>query len=343
MQETKACQNCHNDFIIKPEDFQFYEKIDVPAPTFCPECRLINRMIWRNEKSLYKKQCDLCQKPTFSMYDDVPFPVYCPECWRSDNWNPMDYAQEYDLNRGFFDQLKELFGRVPRMALLQISTVKDVQFANYIANSNNVYLAYSIVASENIKYSHNVDQSKNVVDSYGVTNVELVYENFQCSDTYSSTYLSNSKKCMESHFLFDCVNCQNCFMSANLRNKNYVFRGQQLSKVEYEEKIEALNFGLYTETKKLVDEFIELQKDSIHKYANLVNCINSTGDNLSSCKNVGYCFNGVGIEVSKYCNRIVNGAKDCYDLSGATQPEMCCELVGGTYAPNNCVASYYSG
>ena len=35
--ETKTCQNCKNDFIIEPDDFSFYEKMKVPAPTFCPE------------------------------------------------------------------------------------------------------------------------------------------------------------------------------------------------------------------------------------------------------------------------------------------------------------------
>ena len=36
--ETKTCQNCKQDFIIESEDFNFYEKIKVPAPTLCPEC-----------------------------------------------------------------------------------------------------------------------------------------------------------------------------------------------------------------------------------------------------------------------------------------------------------------
>ncbi len=34
-QKSKSvkCQNCHQEFIIEPEDFDFYEKIQVPAPT----------------------------------------------------------------------------------------------------------------------------------------------------------------------------------------------------------------------------------------------------------------------------------------------------------------------
>lgn len=60
--EIKQCQNCKLDFEITQDDMGFYERIKVPPPTFCPECRLIRRFLWRNEGIFYKKQCDLCEK-----------------------------------------------------------------------------------------------------------------------------------------------------------------------------------------------------------------------------------------------------------------------------------------
>ena len=33
--EQRICQSCKKEFTIEPEDFLFYEKIKVPAPTFC--------------------------------------------------------------------------------------------------------------------------------------------------------------------------------------------------------------------------------------------------------------------------------------------------------------------
>ena len=54
-QETRQCQNCKQEFVIEPEDFDFYEKIRVPAPTFCPECRAIRRAIFFNQVNLFKK------------------------------------------------------------------------------------------------------------------------------------------------------------------------------------------------------------------------------------------------------------------------------------------------
>ena len=69
--ETKQCQNCKKDFVIEPEDFNFYEKIKVPPPTFCPECRLIRRMIWRNERTLYKRKCDKTGKQIITMFHAI--------------------------------------------------------------------------------------------------------------------------------------------------------------------------------------------------------------------------------------------------------------------------------
>ncbi len=46
--ENKICQNCQKDFKIESEDFNFYEKIKVPTPTWCPECRMIRRFLIRD-------------------------------------------------------------------------------------------------------------------------------------------------------------------------------------------------------------------------------------------------------------------------------------------------------
>ncbi|RJQ29316.1 hypothetical protein C4571_01660, partial [Candidatus Parcubacteria bacterium] len=75
--EAKTCQNCKNQFTIEAEDFGFYKRIGVPPPTWCPECRIVRRMFFRNERSLYRRKCDLCEKGILSMYPEgALFPVY---------------------------------------------------------------------------------------------------------------------------------------------------------------------------------------------------------------------------------------------------------------------------
>ncbi|MDP3724997.1 MAG: hypothetical protein Q8R20_00825 [Nanoarchaeota archaeon] len=85
--ETRQCQNCKNQFTIEADDFLFYEKMKVPAPTFCPLCRLRRQLTFRNERSLYKRTCDAPghTEKFISMYaPEKKLKVYDKEYWWSD-------------------------------------------------------------------------------------------------------------------------------------------------------------------------------------------------------------------------------------------------------------------
>lgn len=83
----KNCKNCKKDFEITGEDLMFYERIKVPPPTWCANCRLIRRMSFRNERTLYKSTCqaeghgeDMIS--TFS--PEKPEIVYCETCYQKE-------------------------------------------------------------------------------------------------------------------------------------------------------------------------------------------------------------------------------------------------------------------
>ena len=105
--ETKQCQNCKKEFIIESDDFDFYNKIKVPPPTWCPECRFIRRFNWRNERTFYKRICNLCGKEFIGMYPKSDsLVVFCNQCWWSDKWDPRDDGLTYDFSTHFFIQFK---------------------------------------------------------------------------------------------------------------------------------------------------------------------------------------------------------------------------------------------
>ena len=138
---VQACQNCKKDFSIESEDFNFYEKIKVPPPTWCPDCRTMRRLQFRNERSLYHFTCGLCNKKGISMYGpDSTFPIYCVNCWYSDKWDERDYGMEYDFQKPFFEQLKDLFQKVPRPNIFHRNIVNG-EYANIIGDSKNIYLS----------------------------------------------------------------------------------------------------------------------------------------------------------------------------------------------------------
>lgn len=306
----------------------FYRKINVPPPTFCSDCRLQRRMTYRNERTLYKDACDLCKKSMLSMYSpDKPFVVYCKDCWYGDGWDPFSYGRDYDFNRSFFDQFRDLLKVVPRLNLMYIRQNTGCEFANLVADVKNAYLSYSIVVGENIYYCRSVDASRDTFDSLNCKELERSYQNIDSSHNYESAFMVRSRDCVQSRFLFDCVNAQNCFMSSNLRSSQFIFRNQQLSKEQYEAELAKINFGSISELRKLHAEFQQLMNSSLHKFANSVKAVASTGDNILNVKNAVRAFDSYDCENIRYGIRMFK-CKECYDVMGSAGGEFMYETVG---------------
>ena len=87
-------------------------------------------------------------------------------------------------------------------------------------------------------------------------------------------------------------------MSASLRNKQYVFRGAQLTKEQYKEEMSKIHTGSYEVQEKCLLEFKQMIKDSIHRYARIFKSENCNGDYIENSRNVRDSF-----EVFKAENR----------------------------------------
>src|SRR3989338_8482016 len=116
-EETKICGKCDSGFVIERDDVLFYEKIAVPPPTLCPQCRAIRRMMWWNENNLYRKTPQSSaagQAPIFSTYPEhSPIKIMDRDAWWGDGWDAMEYGRDYDASKSFFAHFKELLLAVP--------------------------------------------------------------------------------------------------------------------------------------------------------------------------------------------------------------------------------------
>ena len=314
--ESKKCQNCRKDFVIEPDDFLFYEKMKVPPPTWCPECRFQRRATYRNQMNLYSVKCGLCGKQTISMYaPGNSFPIYCQECWWSDKWDPLSYGKDYDFSKPFFEQYKELRNTTPRLALSNKNPVNS-EYCNYAVNNKNCYLCFSIGDSEDCLYcGPNFIKSRHCINSSMLIESEQCYASLDCEKCYSLHYSQNSENCLNSSFLYNCRNCQNCLGCVNLRNKSYCIFNQPYSKEDYEKKVKEYNLGSYKKLMAFQKEFKDFTLSKIHKFMQSLNSTNVSGENIKNSKNCKWCFSSTSCENCKY-SYTLNRAYDCYDTNG---------------------------
>ncbi len=315
--ETRNCQNCKNEFIIEPEDFSFYEKIQVPPPTFCPECRIIRRMVWRNERSLYKRRCTKTGKDMITMFHpDTDVVVYNHDVWWGDTWEPTDYGQEYDFTKPFFEQFKELLRRVP-LANLGNQNSPGSPYGNHNADCKFCYLLYASFGSERTHYSYGAVASKDCMDVYKCLHSELSYGDTLCGGLYQTHFSYDSDESLNSLFLKHCKNLQDCIGCVNLRNKTHSIFNVEYTKEEYEQKKAELDFGSYAKLCEFERKYDAFALNFPNKYASIIKSVDVTGDNIMNSKNVKHSFDLYeNTEDSKYLIHIWN-MKDSYDMYGA--------------------------
>ncbi len=338
------CQQCHKTFQVTPDDQSFYERIKVPAPTLCPDCRYQRRIVWRNERTLYSRQCDLCHKGIISLYHPAsPYTVYCYECWYSDQWNPLDYGQEIDFSRPFFEQFKALQLKVPRLYALMVNN-ENCEYTNGTQQCKDCYMIFASDHDEQCMYSYGTFNSVQSLDLMSSTKCELCYECVGCSNCYDLQYSEDCSNCHSSLFLIDCKGSSDCFMSYGLRNKQYVWQNQQLTAEQYQTKLANLKRSSYQTIARLKTEFANLKKKHIFKYYHGQNNENCSGDYLERCVNSTHCFESFGIQNCKYITH-GNQIKDTYDgYMNVDGVELGYELVGaiGSYNVKYAIA-YYGG
>jgi len=311
--EIKNCQNCKKDFTIEPEDFGFYEKIKVPPPTFCPECRFIRRLASMNDRVLYKRKCDLTGIDTFSIYPEgTQFPVYETNAWYSDDWDPYQYGMDYDFKRSFFEQFRELEGKVPHLALTKQGMSVNSPYTHRVHDLKNCYMLCRATKCSDSFYSYIVGNVKDCSDCAWSSDLELCYECINCEHGYNLRFSQDSNNCRDSFFLYACRNCSNCVGCVNLVNKEYHIFNEAYSKEEYFEKLKKLGLNTVPGIVLIEKEFNEFRKKFPQKSITSIKSSNISGNCFSNCKNVHQSFDCINVKDGKYLFSIFD-AQDCMD------------------------------
>ncbi|MBI5754082.1 hypothetical protein HZA40_03000 [Candidatus Peregrinibacteria bacterium] len=328
------CLKCKQNFDIRDTDREFYKKFGAPEPRMCPECRLQHKLCFRNERSLYKRTSSKSGKAMISIYPaDAKYQVYLPEEWWASDHDAIQYGQDFDFSRPFFEQFNELLLKVPRIGLFNINPTNS-DFCQQAYDNKNCYLSMVIEKCEDCMYVSHSNGLRDCYDCSFLHDCELCY---QCLDSNKLYSCINTASCQNSSnlmFCYDCIGCHDCVGCYGLRNKSFYIMNEQYSKEAYEAKLKVLELNKYSKFLNCKAYFVELSKKSPHRASRNLNVENSSGNYLINCKNAHDCFDSFELEDCAYSTWIFN-SHDCYDVYGLGHGAFVLEGLG-VEAVTNC-------
>lgn len=308
-----TCSQCNSQFEVTDLDRDFYKKMEVPEPTFCPVCRQQRRMAWANQINLYKRKCDATGKDIISIYaPDSPYKAYDQAYWFGDKWDATEYGREFDFSRPFFEQLHELSLAVPRAALqTAYAFCENSEYTNHAGYNKNCYMLFDSDFDWDCMYGLGVNKSKNCMDNYRIKECELCYECADCVKCYRLFYSQDCENCSDSAFLKNCIGVRNSFMCSNLKNKEYHIFNKPYDKNTYEKLVKSLS--KHSELVKYFADWDDFKVKYPQKYMHGVQNENVIGDYIVFSKDSDYCFDSMEMRDCKYFTRCFGEAKDCMD------------------------------
>ncbi|MES2023564.1 MAG: hypothetical protein V4439_02675 [Patescibacteria group bacterium] len=316
--ENKTCKSCKKGFIIEPDDFGFYKQIKVPPPVWCPQCRLLRRMNWYSYRILYKRKCDFTGENIITFYHpDVPCKIYKQDVWWSDKWDPKSYGRDYDFSRPFFEQYGELLKDVPRASLhTEYTTMLNSEYCNAASYQKNGYLCFKHSTGEDSAYTNVAVNTKDSLDIAYSLDPELCYEIVDVRKCFQTFFSQDCENCQNIYFSFDLVNCNDCFGCTSLRNKSYCIFNEQLTREEYQKKLQEFNFSSLKNLRELKKKAYEFSLKYPRRASQGRNNTNVSGDYIYNSKNAHDVYYVSDSENIKYSQLFIKGGThNCYDFT----------------------------
>lgn len=291
--------------------------------------------------------------------------------WHKDEW--IEHAdppgEGVDFSRSVFEQMWEFFQKSP----IPHTTGANNENCEYTDDAwfgKNCYLTHSFSGAEDLSYCYRMLKSRDSQYCVFCDAVELCYDLVNSANCYNVVYGLNCRQVRDSAFLYDCRNCSDCMFCFNLRNKQYYFGNQQLTKEEYLKKKDEWDLSSRKVYKKAKQFFAEMMSyKAWHRALSNDNCENTTGNYNSNCKDAENCYFSQGNEqcantfrnyigktsldfhgqTSELCFYTILAQDECYDVKFSSQIVKskfmeysafclncqncfgCCGLVGKSY------------
>lgn len=334
--ERKTCAKTGEVFPIFQSEKEFFaqisptfggQKFSIPTPRLCPSEREKRRTVRRNERKLYRRNCDATGKPIITQYaPDAPYKVYDQKVWRGDIWNPLEYGRDFDFSKTFTENYKELYLAVPKLSLYNINPTNS-EYCHCCTELKDCYLTTGATNNEECLYCHYTNDTKKCIDCYMTHRSENCYQCMDCTDCYALQYGQNCHNCRQSFFLYGCDNCSHCFGCSNLVGKQYCIFNEQKTQQEYEIFLQSIQLWSKQTRSQYFQQFQSIIAQTTKPAIHGIQLEKTVGNFVNQCKESFMVFNGENLENCRYTFWF-NNAKNCQDLMSRWDPsEMCYHSV----------------
>ncbi len=285
---SRQCALTGEAWELTAEELAWCRKFSVPPSTMSPLTRLklltsffVGYQWWNNKDAQTGKPMITSSHPGsgVKVIDDA--------AWFSQDFSSI--CRDDHPKQSVLETIHDLQMNIPFTAfrnlvppINSISTISAGDENSFFMNACKSKNSFFSVNAADTEHSAEVYQSRNISDSYNVLFSERIH---------NGRYIQHARDCLNVQFLFDCRNCEDCFMATNKRNKRFVFKNEQLTQAEYRQRLSTIDFTSRATVKGLKKEFAALiQKDGVWPENFNESAIDSSGEYLTRTTNCQQCY-----------------------------------------------------
>ncbi len=310
---TRICDITRKEFIVteaEQEHIRTFEELhpllkkgDIPLPKIHPLEHLRQMHSYVTLTSLFESKSVLSQKSQITRYNpELGYKVCTYEEFWDDNLDNVQFGQEYDFDRPFFEQWNELMHQVYMQPLVQINC-ENSSYVDSSSNLKNCYMCFGVGESEDCLYvvkSRYPLKNKDCIDCVGIIQCELCYACVDSDNCYACQHCQDCVNCSDLFCSYDLIGCKNCFGCFGLRRKEFCIFNKQVTQKEYKTFLKSLDLGDYQVRSEQIKKCEEFIANSGHQSHQIKQSENATGDYLSHCRNIVDCYLGDNLEDCGY-------------------------------------------
>ena len=286
---------------------EFCEKYGIPYLQISPVERLRALLAYRNDRRLYRRKCDATGESLISSYrPDCGFQIVKSDVWWGDSWDGLDFAQNTDPTKPFFQQFAALNRRVPREGT-SVIRAENSDYNSHTRDSKDCYLSHLAVKAETLLFSYWTVGARDVLEGFYTTDCELCARCSYVTKCYGCVHLVDCSSCNDCHFSSELRGCSNCLFCYNLSGKHYYLYNQPCSKEQFEAAKSQFLSGdeaLYTAAVGILEKNLLTQP---RRAQHTLNSENVCGDHIQNSRDVFNAFDVLN------CDRgfnVTNGGGD---------------------------------